>query len=395
MAKMPVSNVFAFLGVIIVFSLGIFYVPHSQSATPKPLNFQPYFSYSAQDIDSLNDMHSDQQITQEELNHWVQVVFDLVKQGIAEMDATRLYAYLFTAQRDAAALSFKVKKKLAGNLTAVSKGTICTLLPKKCALIPPAEESDSYSKAIAEMVLKNVKDRLDEENSMIDAHPKPTPPESWDQRKSYFGSNFGFQKTWLINTGNQFRPRPPEAYGDNQIIEQKKELLRILSSVTKDQLAAAQKWSAGYGTILTSGKWLEMAKNYMHAHQTSLENEILILSILAMGLNDATIACFDSKYTFWKMRPQMMFPDIKLNIQSSSSPSYPSGQATISMAAAIILHYYFPENKTKWDQTALEIAHSRLWGGVHFPIDDEDGRVLGKKIADWIVSKRVMPKSCV
>ena len=48
---------------------------------------------------------------------------------------------------------------------------------------------------------------------------------------------------------------------------------------------------------------------------------------------------------------------------------------------------YFPVNQTHWDKTANEMSQSRLWDGVHFPIDEYDGLELGRKIGDWVVSK--------
>jgi membrane-associated phospholipid phosphatase len=79
-------------------------------------------------------------------------------------------------------------------------------------------------------------------------------------------------------------------------------------------------------------------------------------------------------------------PNSKPLIKTPQNLSYPSSHSSKS-PAAIKMDHYFPENKTEWDKTATEIGHSRLWGCVHFPIDDSDGLELGKKIGDWIVSK--------
>jgi hypothetical protein len=387
MAKKPFKYAILALGTLILIAVSAVSIPYTYSFPSTSFELHPYFSYSSQDIRALEALDSDKLITQTEVDHWIQVVFNLVKKGQNEMDATRLYGYLFTAQRDAAALSYSAKKRLAGTLAAVSKQTLCLLLPKKCTLIPPSDEPDAYSLKIAEIVTKQVSERLKEERRILEAYPKPIPPKDWDQSKTYFGSNFGHQKTWLIHSGNQFRPGNPKAYGKEEILLQKQDLVKILSSLTKEQQQLAEKWSAGSGTILTSGQWIALTDSYMEKHHIPLEKSILIRSILAMGLNDATIAYFDTKYTYWKKRPHMLFPDIKLKIKSSSSPSYLSGHATLSMAAAIIMDHYFPENQNQWDKTAAEIAHSRLWGGVHFPIDDQDGLELGRKIGEWIVSK--------
>lgn len=347
---------------------------------------RPYFSYSQEEIQSLDTLDSDKIITDVEVDKWIRTTFDLVKKDHKEVDITRVYAYLFTAQQDAAALSYQSKKKLAGNLTAVSKKTLCLLLPDECVNIHPGEESDAYSLKVADLVVSKVKERLKEEQKILDATPLSPVPQEWPRGK-YYGSNFGHMKTWLLNAGDQFRLANPKEYGPLEIKNQKEELEKILSSITEDKLETAEKWSTGQGTISLSGKCIELANTYMAKNQIPLERAMKIRSVLAMGLADATTAYFDSKYTYWKLRPSMQFHDLKTTIKAPLSPSYPSGHATLAMAAAIIMDHYFPENQTVWDNTAIEIGHSRIWGGVHFPVDDHDGIELGRKIGNWVVKK--------
>jgi len=387
MIKKPFLQTVGAVSSIVLMATGLFL--YHKSGALDSLAGEPYtyFAYTEADVLPLEALNSDNVITESEINHWVNVVFDLAKKNDAEFDTTRVYAYLFTAQQDAATLSLKAKKKLSGNLTAVSTQTLCLVLPDKCHLIPSADLSDAYSLKIAEIVTKKVNERLKEEKEIRNASPVPEIPEGWVKDKPYFGTNIAYQKPWLMTSGSQFRPDNPKAYGENEIKLQLQELKNILASLTNEQREAAQKWSADSGTILTSGQWLEFANNYMTKYQISLERALLIRSILARGIADAAIAHFDSKYTYWKQRPQMMFPDLKTNLKTPYSPSYPSGHATVSMAAAIIMDHYFPENQAEWDRTAHEIGQSRLWGGVHFPIDDYDGLELGRKIGNWVVKK--------
>jgi len=356
-------------------------------------SLRPYFSYSAEELKSLDELDTDKTITEEEVNNWVQVAFDLVKKTKKEIDFNRIYAYLFTAHRDAAALSHKSKNRLAGNLTEVSKKTICLLLPDDCSQIPLNAASDPYSSKLAEIVFSKIKSRLEEEEAMIASNPLKSPPSNWSKDKHYFGRNFPNQKPWLLGTNNQFRPEAPSAYTSTNIKIQIQELRNILSSVTKEQLDSAKKWEEGRGTITTGGQWIAMANQYMTEHKIPLETALFIRSVLAMALSDATNAYSDSKYTYWKKRPKAQFPDLQTPLKTPSSPSYPSGHSTLGAAGAIIMDHYFPENQAQWDKTGSEIGHSRLWGGVHFPIDDQDGVELGRKIGNWVVQKIETNKS--
>jgi hypothetical protein len=379
-------------GSISLIAVGIFlYKANALSSSSESVH--TYFSYTKEELQPLETLNSDMVITESEVDHWIKVVFDLAKKNNQEFDTTRVYAYLFTAQQDAAALSFQTKGKLAGNLTAVSTKTLCLLLPDKCGLIPAADAADAYSLKVAEIVTAKVHERLKEEEKTLNSSPSPKIPEDWAKDKTYFGTKIAYQKPWMMTSGSQFRLENPKAYGKNEIKLQLQELKNILASLTNDQLEAAKKWSASSGTILTSGQWLEFANNYMTKHHVPLERGLVIRSILARGIADATIAHFDSKYTYWKLRPKMMFSDLETNIKTPNSPSYPSGHATVAMAAAIIMDHYFPENQAEWDKTAQEIGQSRLWGGVHFPVDDYDGLELGRKIGNWIVKKIGSEKS--
>ena len=61
-------------------------------------------------------------------------------------------------------------------------------------------------------------------------------------------------------------------------------------------------------------------------------------------------------------------------------PSYVSGHSTQSAAAAVVLGSFFPaERQRLWEQ-ALEAAQSRLYGGIHFRFDNAEGLRLGADI---------------
>lgn len=382
-SRKSVALIFGSLGFV---GLGMLFYKINNPA-PSPFKLPTYFFYSENDFDALEELPSDKIIAEAEVDHWVQVVFDLVKQNKKEIDVARVYAYLFTAQQDAVSLSYQVKKRLAGNLTAVSTKTLCLLLPEECSLIPPADEPDAYSLKLAEIVTQKVNERLQEEEKIITPYTISKTSHKWVNNQDYFGRSFGHEKPWLLATANQFRLSAPEAYGSRELYLQREELKKILASLTQNQIDVTKQWAAGAGTISTAGQWIEFAHTYMKNRKIPLEQAMHIQAILAMGMADATIAYSDSKYTYWKPRPEMVFPDLKGSIRTPNHPSYPSGHATTAMAAAIIMDHYFPENQVQWDKTAHEIAESRLWGLVHFPVDHYDGLALGRKIGEWIVSK--------
>ncbi|MCC7439168.1 MAG: phosphatase PAP2 family protein [Armatimonadetes bacterium] len=68
-------------------------------------------------------------------------------------------------------------------------------------------------------------------------------------------------------------------------------------------------------------------------------------------------------------------------------PSYTSGHATFSGAAASVLSYLFPHDKTTFDSLAKEAANSRLFGGIHYRFDNDSGLACGYRIGNLAVER--------
>jgi hypothetical protein len=62
-------------------------------------------------------------------------------------------------------------------------------------------------------------------------------------------------------------------------------------------------------------------------------------------------------------------------------PSYVSGHATVSGAAAEILAYFFPKDAGWLRDWAKTAARSRLYGGIQTSIENDTGLRLGQQVA--------------
>jgi membrane-associated phospholipid phosphatase len=65
-------------------------------------------------------------------------------------------------------------------------------------------------------------------------------------------------------------------------------------------------------------------------------------ALLNVAMYDATIAAWDSKYTYNRVRPSIADPSIQTAMEVPRSPSYPSEHAATAGAAAEILAYLYP-----------------------------------------------------
>ena len=114
-----------------------------------------------------------------------------------------------------------------------------------------------------------------------------------------------------------------------------------------------------------------------------LEKILLLRSVLAMTLADTEIAAMDSKYTYWVKRPFMRDNTILTFMPTPNHPSYPSEHAAIAGAGAAFLETFFPQER--WAALSREAANSRIWSGIHFPMDAEKGLALGREIAEKVL----------
>jgi len=80
-------------------------------------------------------------------------------------------------------------------------------------------------------------------------------------------------------------------------------------------------------------------------------------------------------------RPPHRFPDPAPLVHVPVSDSFPSGHAATSFACAALLAWLTPLPKVPLFVLAALIAFSRVYNGVHYPLDVLGGAALGLAIA--------------
>jgi undecaprenyl-diphosphatase len=76
-------------------------------------------------------------------------------------------------------------------------------------------------------------------------------------------------------------------------------------------------------------------------------------------------------------RPPLRYahPDVLVAVPSGSS--FPSGHTSTSFACATVLSFFVPRAAPAFYLLALAIGFSRIYVGVHWPLDVLGGAVLG------------------
>jgi membrane-associated phospholipid phosphatase len=110
-----------------------------------------------------------------------------------------------------------------------------------------------------------------------------------------------------------------------------------------------------------------------------------VFSALNAAMLDAFIACWRAKFKWWTERPITVIrsrfdPAFTPHVLTPPFPSYVSGHSSASGAAAEVLAAFFPDESAKLRAMAREASMSRLYGGIHFRSDNEQGLELGRGI---------------
>ncbi|MEH7416508.1 phosphatase PAP2 family protein [Neobacillus drentensis] len=110
-----------------------------------------------------------------------------------------------------------------------------------------------------------------------------------------------------------------------------------------------------------------------------------ILALTQAAIQDATIVCWAVKYRFDVARPNQQDHNLPTYLCTPRHPSYVSGHGVIAGVAAEVLSYFFPAERDRLNELADEDGISRVYAGVHFPIDISEGLKLGRAIGRGLV----------
>jgi undecaprenyl-diphosphatase len=95
----------------------------------------------------------------------------------------------------------------------------------------------------------------------------------------------------------------------------------------------------------------------------------------------AVWASWGLRQAIGRERPPHRFPDPAPLVHVPVSDSFPSGHAATSFACAALLAWLTPLPKVPLFALAALIAFSRVYNGVHYPLDVLGGAALGLAIA--------------
>jgi undecaprenyl-diphosphatase len=87
-------------------------------------------------------------------------------------------------------------------------------------------------------------------------------------------------------------------------------------------------------------------------------------------------------------RPSMRYASPHTLVRAPTDPSFPSGHTTVAFACAAVLAYFKPRLAVPLFLLAAAIGFSRVYVGVHYPLDVVGGAALGLAIAAVLIALR-------
>lgn len=334
-----------------------------------------YFCYTQEEYQSLCELCPESCMERGALQKWDEMAETaILKKEIPYHQTARIYTYLYQAQADAAHLSYNVKGQFVGSFDPISSQVLALFLSK----IKP-EKGDAYSEKLAEIVVAKIKARMAEEEKSKDEFTIP----KREKKQNGYGLYMAKWQPWYLCNICSYWPCPPPAKDDPIW---KCQIMQIKQA--QDPMTECKKESVLYWAGLTgvgSGDWRYIANTYIFCHQIPLGKTLRVRSVLMTGLYDTSIVCFTAKYHYMVMRPKMRDDSIHYEIPVPKHPSYPAGHSIESTAAAVILSHYFPSQCHRWNTYAEQAGWSRIWGGIHYPLDNQAGVMSGRKVAQAVL----------
>ena len=240
---------------------------------------------------------------------------------------------------------------------------------------------------------------------------RPTPPGFLPGA----GPQFAYMTPWALNSPSQFRPSGPPALTSDQYAADFNEVKEI-GSISSSTRSAEQTQIAVFWNGNTPAYWNRIATSVAEERHTTLSENARLLALLNVAMADGVISCWDAKYTyvFWRPITAIRLASTDGNpatiedagwtplLVTPNFPEYPSGHATVSPAAAVVLGTYFGNDAeftltsetlpgvvrtyASFTQAADEAFDARIYGGIHFRSACRDGRALGTQVGSFVTA---------
>jgi membrane-associated phospholipid phosphatase len=187
-------------------------------------------------------------------------------------------------------------------------------------------------------------------------------------------------RPFFLTSASQLRSPPPPAFGSPAFVTALAQVRAISDTRTPQQLALAHFWNTSVPPF-TAGALNLITDSLLEVHHRTERQAARILAYANAAAFDAQIACFDTKFAYWFIRPSQADVAITLPIGLPNHPSYPSAHSCITSALMTVVADALPSERRKLNGIIELAGISRIYGGIHYRFDIEAGQDIGRAAA--------------
>jgi PAP2 superfamily len=314
----------------------------------------------------------------------------------------------------AATVLATINEKTAGDMKAA--------LASYLASIPDgAAKADGVKlgEAVAARILEA---RANDGHDAADDYRPRTTPGVYVPTPITAGSTWSKVKPFAMAKPDQFRPGPPVALESNEWATDYNEL-KDYGAKTSAKRSPQQTETARFWLMVGPSAYHPFVRELVTAKQMSIGESARLMTLVAVGLNDALIAVFDAKYhyNFWRPITSIRNGDIDGNAATDREatwqpidntpmhPEYPCAHCILSGSVAGVIKAVLgtedipevavtsataPGVTHRWSNlTAFteEVANARIWAGFHYRFSTRVGTDMGQQIGEYVVKNVMQP----
>ena len=220
-------------------------------------------------------------------------------------------------------------------------------------------------------------------------------------------------RPFALLRASQFRAYGPPALGSERFARDFNETKR-LGALNSTERTAAQTETARFYTENPTTYLARNLSNFVAARNLAPTDQARALAQLWVSVGDASIACFDSKYTYNFWRPITAIqtslddgnPDTATDVgwtplaATPPHPEYPAAHGCATGAVAETIQRIFgsrthvvftstvagtvPHEYFQTDSMVEEVINARVYGGMHYRTSGVHGARLGRQTAAWV-----------
>jgi hypothetical protein len=284
----------------------------------------------------------------------------------------------------------------------------------------PDDQARANGKAVGEHVafaILRLRDHDGRERhpTLDDLEPPPPGPGVWDPGAApAVGLRVPGIRPLALERGSQFQPDGPSPLRSSEYADDFEQVEKF-GSVDSTARSFDETTTARFWTDHDVRQWNDGMLRLAHARGLGLVETARMLAMAHVAGADAMIACFDAKYTYWFWRPYQAIPKADtdgnpnthantlwqpLGTTTPNFPEYPSAHACHTSALAESLRSFFGTDRVpfsldsrvvgmvreydRFDDVIKEVNRARVLIGFHFRNSDQEGSILGRRVARYV-----------